>query len=277
MKLFRHHSASGIVPGLMDSDNKPRSLAAYLGEITPQTLSCLGDIASIDIGKLPLIEEPLKYLPPIHGIGQIIAAGLNYRKHAVEAGMAIPLEPILFSKAITSLSGANDDIRLPRGSVATDYEAELAVIIGRDCYEVDTKDALSHVAGYCIANDVSERDFQMKRGGGQWLKGKSCPTFTPLGPWFVTADEVPDPQALTLKLSVNGEERQNSSTQDMIFDVATLVSHTSQFMRLVPGDVLLTGTPQGVGMGFKPPRYLNKGDVLSVSIERLGVQTQRVV
>jgi 2,4-didehydro-3-deoxy-L-rhamnonate hydrolase len=277
MKLFRHQAAHGIVPGIMASDNTPRSLVPHLSDITPRTLENLSDMAKLDVHKLPLIEEPLKYLPPINGIRQIIAAGLNYRQHALESGMAIPVEPILFSKAITSVCGANDDIVMPRLSVATDYEAELAVIIGRDTYEVALQDALRYVAGYCVANDVSERDFQLKRGGGQWLKGKSSPSFTPLGPWLVTADEVPNPQSLTLSLSVNSEQRQHSSTADMIFNVAELVSHASQFMRLLPGDVLLTGTPQGVGMGFKPPRYLQRGDSVRLSISGLGEQQQRVV
>jgi 2,4-didehydro-3-deoxy-L-rhamnonate hydrolase len=277
MKLFRHHSENGVVTGLIDPDNRPRSLANYLSEITPQTLSCLSDIAGIDLKQLPLIEEPIKYLTPINGIRQVIAAGLNYRQHAQESGMPIPVEPILFSKTITSLSGANDYIVLPRQSVASDYEVELAVIIGRDTYDVALQDALQYVAGYCVANDVSEREFQLKRGGGQWLKGKSSPSFTPLGPWFVTADEVPDPQALELQLSVNGERRQHSSTADMIFGVAELVSHASQFMRLLPGDVLLTGTPQGVGMGFKPPRYLQRGDSLHLQISGLGEQFQTVI
>jgi 2,4-didehydro-3-deoxy-L-rhamnonate hydrolase len=279
MKLFRTHTSEGITPGLIDEHGKPRSLRKHIADITPDTLSAesLAKLKAIDVQSLPFIEAEFRYLPPINGTRQIIAAGLNYRQHAIESGMAIPSEPILFSKAITSLSGANDDIVLPRGSVATDYEAELAVIISRDTYDIALNEALNHVAGYCVANDVSERDFQFKRGGGQWLKGKSSPSFTPLGPWLVTADEVPDPQTLELKLTVNGELRQHSSTQDMIFSVAELIAHTSQFMRLLPGDVLLTGTPQGVGMGFKPADYLRKGDTLLVSISELGVQAQRVM
>jgi 2,4-didehydro-3-deoxy-L-rhamnonate hydrolase len=279
MKLFRAQTAQGVTPGLIDAQGKPRSLKPHIADITPDTLArhALEQLKKLDVQSLPFIEAEFRYLPPINGTRQIIAAGLNYRQHAIESGMPIPTEPILFSKAITSLSGANDDIVLPKGSVATDYEAELAVIIGRDCYDITLSEALNHVAGYCVANDVSERDFQLKRGGGQWLKGKSSPTFTPLGPWLVTADEVPDPQTLALKLTVNGELRQHSSTQDMIFSVAELIAHTSQFMRLLPGDVLLTGTPQGVGMGFKPSNYLRKGDNILVSIGELGVQTQRVM
>jgi 2,4-didehydro-3-deoxy-L-rhamnonate hydrolase len=278
MKLFRAQTSDGITPGLIDAQGKPRSLKHHIADITCDTLSSeIDKLKKIEVQSLPLIETTLRYLPPINGIRQIIAAGLNYRQHALESGMAIPTEPILFSKAITSLSGANDDIVLPRGSVATDYEAELAVIIGRDTYDINVNDALGHVAGYCVANDVSERDYQLKRGGGQWLKGKSSPNFTPLGPWLVTCDEVLNPQALEIKLSVNGEQRQHSSTADMIFGVAELIAHASQFMRLLPGDVLLTGTPQGVGMGFKPPNYLRKGDSLLMSISSLGEQRQSVL
>lgn len=274
MKLFRHQSAGKVVPGLMDAQGKARSLTGLISDITVESIQTL---KQLDVNALPLVEEPLRYLPPLNGTRQIIAAGLNYRQHAVESGMAIPSEPILFSKAISSLSGANDAILQPKGSVALDYEVELAVYIARDCFEVSRDEALSHVLGYAVANDVSERDFQIKRGGGQWIKGKGCPSFAPLGPWLVTADAVPDPQALTLSLSVNGEQRQHSSTADMIFSVAELISHTSQFMRLLAGDVLLTGTPQGVGMGFKPPRYLTKGDLLKLSITGLGEQQQRVM
>jgi 2-keto-4-pentenoate hydratase/2-oxohepta-3-ene-1,7-dioic acid hydratase in catechol pathway len=278
MKLFRALTALGITPGLIDAQGQSRSLKAHLTDITPDTLSTesLAKIEQLDAQSLPRMEGTLHYLPPINGTRQIIAAGLNYRQHALESGMAIPAEPILFSKAITSLSGANDDIVLPRDSIATDYEAELAVIIGRDTYDIALSQALQHVAGYCVANDVSERDYQLKRGGGQWLKGKSSPSFTPLGPWLVTSDEVPNPQALDIKLSVNGQLRQHCSTADMIFSVAELVAHASQFMRLLPGDVLLTGTPQGVGMGLKPPNYLRKGDSLLVSIGNLGEQRQSV-
>ncbi len=279
MKLFRALSSHGITPGLIDTQGQPRSLSAHIADITPDTLSTdsMAKLAQLDAQSLPLMEGALHYLPPINGTRQIIAAGLNYRQHALESGMAIPTEPILFSKAITSLSGANDAIVLPRDSIATDYEAELAVIIGRDTYDIALSQALKHVAGYCVANDVSERDYQLRRGGGQWLKGKSSPSFTPLGPWFVTSNEVPDPQTLDITLSVNGQLRQHSSTADMIFSVAELVAHASQFMRLLPGDVLLTGTPQGVGMGFKPPNYLRKGDSLLVSIGNLGEQRQSVV
>lgn len=281
MKLFRAQGATGVVPGVMDAQGVPRSLAGHITDITVTTLSQLESLRTLELGKLPEIKAPLHYLTPLHGIRQIIAAGLNYRQHAMEATMPIPVEPILFSKPISSLSGPNDDIVLPHAngvlSTATDYEAELAVIISRDCYQVSVDAALTFVAGYAVANDVSERDYQLKRGASQWIKGKCSPSFTPIGPWFVTADEVPDPQSLAISLQVNGEQRQSSNTRDMIFSVAELISHASQFMRLLQGDVILTGTPQGVGMGFKPPRYLRTGDRVQVKIEGLGEQQQQVV
>jgi len=202
--------------------------------------------------------------------------GLNYSDHAAEAGMATPAEPILFSKAVTCIGGPHDDVVLPPGSEKTDWEVELGVVIGSQARRVAERDALAHVAGYCVVNDVSERAYQIERGGGQWDKGKGCDTFGPLGPWLVTADEVPDPQVLSMWLDVNGERCQTGSTRTMIFGVAHLVSYISHFMTLAPGDVIATGTPPGVGMGMKPPRYLRPGDAMALGIDGLGEQRQRV-
>src|SRR5690606_11384448 len=213
---------------------------------------------------------------PVAGTRQFVAIGLNYRKHAEEAGMDIPKEPVIFTKAITSLSGPNDDIVLPDGAQEGDWEIELGFIIGTTARKVAVEQALEHVAGYCLANDVSERHWQIKRGG-QWSKGKSFDTFGPIGPWLVTTDESTDPQAPERELKVNGETRQKSNTADMIFPVAQIVSHLSQFMTLLPGDVVITGTPSGVGLGMKPQQFLKKGDVITLRIDQLGTQTQKVV
>jgi len=213
---------------------------------------------------------------PVAGSRQFVAIGLNYRKHAEEAGMEIPKEPVIFTKAITSLSGPNDDIVLPDGAKEGDWEIELGLVIGTKAQKVPVEKALDHVAGYCLANDVSERNWQAKRGG-QWSKGKSFDTFGPIGPWLVTTDEIPDPQVLEMELKVNGETRQKSTTADMIFPVAQIVSHLSQFMTLLPGDVIITGTPSGVGLGMKPQQFLKKGDVITLRMDQLGTQTQKVV
>ena len=213
---------------------------------------------------------------PIAGVRQFVAIGLNYRKHAEESGMEIPREPVVFTKAITSLCGPDDDIVLPQGSEQTDWEIELGIVIGTTARQVTEENALDYVAGYCLANDVSERDWQIRRNG-QWGKGKSFDTFGPVGPWLATRDDIPDPQTLAMELRVNGEIRQNSNTSDMIFSVRKIVSYVSRFMTLLPGDVVITGTPAGVGLGMKPPSFLKKGDVVTLRIDQLGTQTQRVI
>jgi 2-keto-4-pentenoate hydratase/2-oxohepta-3-ene-1,7-dioic acid hydratase in catechol pathway len=256
-------------------------LSALVADITPDlllpaALAALAEQVAAQGDRLPVVPEGTRLGAPIAGVRQFLGVGLNYRQHAIEAGMAIPTEPIAFSKSITALAGPDDDLPLPPGSVALDYEVELGIVIGSVTKRVTQADALNHVAGYVLANDVSERDWQLHRGG-QWLKGKCHDGFGPIGPWLVTADEVPDPQQVGLTLSVNGEVRQHSNTGDMIFGVAHIVSYLSQFMTLLPGDVIVTGTPQGVGMGFKPPKYLRPGDVVELSSPQLGQQRQRVV
>jgi 2-keto-4-pentenoate hydratase/2-oxohepta-3-ene-1,7-dioic acid hydratase in catechol pathway len=252
-------------------------LSSVVDDVTPEALapgSLTLIAAAIAAGGLPVLSADDRVGPPLAGIGKIVCVGLNYREHAAEAGLPIPDEPILFMKAPDTVVGPHDDVRVPRASVKTDYEVELAIVIGRTARYLDPSDnPLDYVAGYAVSNDVSEREFQMERGG-QWDKGKNCETFNPFGPWLVTADEVGDPQALTLGSRVNGEVRQNSTTADMIFPVAELVRYISQFMTLYPGDVINTGTPQGVGAGFTPPKFVHAGDVVEVFIERLGAQRQ---
>jgi len=284
MKLMRVGPVGGERPaalvGSTDGSTVLVDLSAVVDDITPETIAApvLAHIAEqIATGRLPRMSNEHRIGAPIARIGKIVCVGLNYREHAVEAGLPIPREPILFMKAPDTVVGPDDELRVPRGSVKTDYEVELAVVIGRTARYLDQDDdPLAYVAGYAISNDVSEREFQLERGG-QWDKGKNCETFNPLGPWIVTTKEVGDPQALTLGLSVNGEVRQNSSTSDMIFPVAALVRYISQFMTLYPGDVINTGTPQGVGAGFDPPRFVRAGDVVDVRIGRLGAQRQRVI
>jgi 2-keto-4-pentenoate hydratase/2-oxohepta-3-ene-1,7-dioic acid hydratase in catechol pathway len=277
MKLLRYGPVGQELPGMLDAQGRLRALSPAIGDISPQLLSPQGlaVLAAIDPQKLPLVEGAPRLGTPVAGIGQIHAVGLNYRNHALESGMPIPEEPILFNKTISSLSGPDDDIVIPTGSQSVDWEAELGVVIGTAAWQVSETEALNHVAGYLTVNDVSERDYQIRRGG-QWVKGKSLPGFCPLGPWLVTRDEVADPQALSLRLEVNGEVMQDGDTSDMIFGVASLVSYMSGFFRLMPGDVLITGTPSGVGMGRKPPKYLAPGDIVTVEVSGLGRQTQKV-
>ncbi|WP_186398874.1 fumarylacetoacetate hydrolase family protein [Stappia sp. P2PMeth1] len=278
MKLVRYGPAGAERPGLVDAQGRIRDLSAHVEDIAGATLSDegLARIAALDPATLPLVEEGARIGPCVGGVGKFVCIGLNYSDHAAESGLDVPPEPIVFMKATSAICGPDDGIELPRGSVATDWEVELAVVIGRHAKYVSEAEALSHVAGYCVANDVSERDFQIKRAG-QWTKGKSADTFGPLGPWLVTRDEVADPQALSLWLDLNGTRMQTGSTATMIFGVAKVISYLSQMMSLHPGDVISTGTPPGVGMGIKPsPVYLKAGDRLALGIDGLGTQTQLV-
>lgn len=277
MKLLRYGPLGQEKPGLLDARGCIRDLSAHLPDLTPEALSdeSLARLAALDPASLPAVKGEPRLGVPVAGIRQCVAIGLNYRQHAAEAGMQLPAEPVVFFKSITSLSGPNDAIVLPPGSEMTDWEIELAVVVGRTARAVAPEDALGYVAGYTIANDVSERHWQLHRGG-QWSKGKSFDTFCPLGPWLVTRDEVPEPQQLVMRLSVNGQVRQECGTGDMLFGVAALVSYCSSFMTLLPGDVILTGTPHGVGLAMKPPQFLRAGDRVELQIERLGRQVQPV-
>lgn len=279
MKLLRHGPVGHEKPGMLDAQGQARDLSLLIPDFTPEWLSPekLAALAAIDPGRMPLVPAGARLGVPVAGIRQFVCIGLNYRQHAQEAGMDIPEYPVVFNKAITSLAGPNDDVVLPEGSTACDWEIELGFVIGTPARRVSRQQALSHVAGYCLANDISERDWQIKRGG-QWGKGKSFDGFGPLGPWLVTADELPDPQDIPLELSVNGVVRQRSSTRDMIFSVAEVIAHLSEFMTLLPGDVVITGTPQGVGLGMKPtPVFLRRGDVMTLSAGPLGTQRQHVL
>lgn len=274
MKLMRVGEPGAEKPAILDKNGHVRDLSAHVADIGGQHISPegLAAIAAIDLETLPVIEGG-RIGPCVSGTGKFICIGLNYSDHAAESGMAVPPEPVIFMKATSAICGPNDTVLIPRGSEKTDWEVELAVVIGKTAKYVSKADALDYVAGYCVSHDVSERAFQTERAG-QWTKGKSCDTFGPIGPWLVTKDEVADPQALSMWLSVNGEQMQNGTSQTMVYDVAHLVSYLSQFMSLHPGDVISTGTPPGVGMGMKPPRYLNPGDVVELGIEGLGNQRQ---
>lgn len=272
MRLARHGAAGAERPLISGADGAWRDLRPVIEDLTPATLPAV--LGGIDIGALPVVEAPGRFGPPLSGIGKIVCIGLNYRAHAAETGAAVPEEPIVFLKTPDTVVGPDDRVLIPRASVKTDYEVELAVVIGREArYLPDDDAAAACVAGYAISNDVSEREFQLERGG-QWDKGKNCETFNPLGPWLLTADEVPDPQALGLRLSVNGEPRQDSNTSDMIFGVHRIIRYLSHFMVLRPGDVINTGTPSGVAMGLPGMPYLREGDVVDVEIDGLGRQRQ---
>ncbi len=275
MKLIRWGAAGAEKPGLVDNAGVLRDLSGKIADITPDLLSdeALGRLASLDSASLPKVPEGSRLGVPLSFVPKIVCVGLNYADHAAETGAAIPKEPVLFMKAITSLTGPNDAVVIPRGSQKTDWEVELGVVIGKRTSYVNESEALSHVAGYCVVNDVSEREYQNERGG-QWDKGKGCDTFAPVGPWLVTRDEIADPQNLKLWLEVNGKRVQNGSTATMIFGVKKLVSYISHFMSLMPGDIISTGTPPGVGLGMKPPLYLKAGDVMRLSVEGLGEQNQ---
>lgn len=278
MKLLRHGPLGAERPGLLHNDGTIRDLTGLVPDIGGAVISDVGlDILrGIDASILPIVPADTRLGACVAGTGKFVCIGLNYADHAAESGLSVPPEPVIFMKATSAICGPNDPIILPRGSEKTDWEVELGVIIGTRAKYVSEADALSHVAGYCVANDVSERAFQAERAG-QWTKGKSCDNFGQIGPWLVTRDEVPDPQNLKMWLTVNGQTMQNGSTRTMVYSVAFVISYLSQFMTLMPGDIISTGTPPGVGMGMKPPRYLREGEVVELGIEGLGRQRQEVI
>lgn len=278
MKLLRYGPRNVEKPGLLHADGTIRDLSGIIPDLAGDALSPAGlaKIAARDPDTLPVVQGQPRLGTPVAGIGKVIGIGLNYADHAAESGMAVPPEPIIFMKATSAICGPNDPILIPRGSEKTDWEVELAIIIGTPAKYVALEDAMDHVAGYAVMNDVSERGFQTERSG-QWTKGKSCDNFGQIGPWLVTKDAIADPQALPMWLDVNGTRMQTGSTATMVYNVPFLVHYLSQFMSLHPGDVITTGTPPGVGMGMKPPRYLKPGDVVELGIEGLGAQRQDVV
>ena len=278
MKLVRYGNPGKEKPGLIDSEGKLRDLSAVVKDFEGAQLgdAALAKLRKLKTDKLPLVRGKPRFGSPIANVGKFIAIGLNYADHAAESGMPIPKEPVVFTKAISCIQGPNDPVMLPKNSVKSDWEVELGVVIGTRARCVSQKDALNFVAGYCVINDVSEREWQMEHGL-TWDKGKGFDTFGPLGPWLVTRDEVPNPQKLAMWLDLNGKRVQNGNTKTMIFNVAKLVSYVSQLNTLMPGDVITTGTPPGVGMGMKPPVFLKKGDVMTLGIEGLGEQRQEVV
>ena len=278
MKLMRIGPKGHERPAILDSEGRVRDLSGVVRDITAAMLTPdgLAPLRAIDPSSLPEIANPGRVAPPWSGMGKFVCVGLNYADHAAESGLAVPAEPVLFTKHTSTVIGANDPVVLPKGSVKTDWEVELGVVIGRKARYVSEDDALQHVAGYCVVNDISEREYQIERGG-TWDKGKGCDTFGPVGPWLVTADEVADPQQLAMWLEVNGRRFQNGSTRTMVFGVKQLVSYISRFMTLYPGDLITTGTPPGVGMGCKPtPVFLKPSDTMRLGIEGLGVQNQTV-
>lgn len=279
MKLCRIGDAGQERPALVDADGHIRDLSGHVADLDGAAIGPdgLARLAAIDPASLPLIEGPVRYGPPVAGTRQFVAIGLNYADHAAESNLPIPAEPVVFNKWVSCIQGPNDPVTIPVGSRKTDWEVELGVIIGTTAHNVSEAEALAHVAGYCVVDDVSEREWQTERGA-TWDKGKGFPTFGPVGPWLVTADEVGDPQALSMWLDVNGERKQDGSTKTMIFTVAQIVAYVSQFMTLLPGDIITTGTPPGVGLGQKPePWYLKAGDVVTLGIEKLGEQRQLFV
>ncbi|VVE71189.1 2-hydroxyhepta-2,4-diene-1,7-dioate isomerase [Pandoraea captiosa] len=277
MKLLRYGPKGQEKPGLLDADGKVRDLSTVLADITPQTLSPQGLAAlrALDVDSLPVVSSPGRFGVPFSGLGKFLAVGLNYSDHAAEAGLPVPSEPVLFTKWDNCLTGPNDPVVLPKDAVKGDWEVELGFVIGTTARYVPLERALDYVAGYCVVNDVSEREYQIERGG-TWDKGKGFDTFGPVGPWLVTTDEIRDPQQLGLWLDVNGVRRQTGNTSTMIFSVAYLVHYLSQFTTLKPGDLVTTGTPPGVGLGQKPPVFLKPGDVMHLGIDGLGEQTQKV-
>lgn len=278
MKLVRYGAVGQEKPGLIDRSGRIRDLSAQVKDIAGETLSDAGlaKLAALDPASLPLVDGNPRLGTPVGSFTKFVAIGLNYADHAAEAGMALPSEPIVFIKANTSLCGPNDNVEKPRGSTKLDWEVELAIIIGTKAKYISEADAIKHVAGYAVCNDVSERFFQIERGG-QWTKGKSHDTFGPLGPWIVTTDEITDPHKLGMWLDVNGKRCQTGSTATMIFNVPKIISYVSEIMTLYPGDIITTGTPPGVGMGMKPQKFLNVGDVVTLGIDGLGAQRQEIV
>lgn len=278
MKLLRFGNPGREKPGALDSEGKIRDLSNVVDDIADTALlpESLHSLRRIDLHTLPLVDGSPRLGPCVGSVGKFLCIGLNYSDHAAESGMAVPAEPVLFMKATSSICGPNDNVILPRGSLKTDWEVELGIVVGKEAKYVREEDALAHVAGYCVVNDISERAFQLE-GTGQWVKGKSADTFGPIGPWLVTADEIPDPQNLHLWLEVDGHRYQNGSTATMVFGVAHLVSYLSRYMSLQPGDIISTGTPPGVGLGQKPPVYLRAGNVITLGVEGLGQQRQVVV
>jgi 2,4-didehydro-3-deoxy-L-rhamnonate hydrolase len=278
MKLVRYGNPGKEKPGLIDAQGKLRDLSAVVKDFDGANLSdkVLAKIAKLKTDKLPAVKGSPRMGAPVANVGKYVAIGLNYSDHAAETGMPIPKEPIVFMKATSCIQGPNDPVMLPKGSVKMDWEVELGIVIGTQARYVSQKDALKFVAGYCLCNDVSEREYQIERGP-QWDKGKGCDTFGPIGPWLVTTDEIANPQKLAMWLDVNGKRMQTGSTKTMIFGAAKIVSYVSEFMTLNPGDVICTGTPPGVAMGMKPPAFLKKGDVMTLSIEGLGEQKQVVI
>lgn len=278
MKLLRYGPVGKEKPGLLDDSGVLRDLSAIVPDINPEVLSDAGlaRLRKLDPATLPRVKGTPRMGCPVAGIGKFIAIGLNYSDHAAETGSPLPKEPIVFMKAISCIQGPNDPVMLPKGSQKTDWEVELGVVIGTRARYVTQKEALSHVAGYCLVNDISEREYQLERGP-QWDKGKGCDTFGPIGPWLVTRDDIANPQKLNAWLDLNGQRRQTGNTKTMIFGVAKIVSYVSQFMTLMPGDVITTGTPPGVGLGMTPPMYLKKGDFMVLGIDGLGEQRQTVV
>lgn len=279
MKLVRYGLAGRELPGVIDADGNIRDLSKHVGDISRVTLSpeSLSRLADLDIDSLPVVEGEQRFGPCVGGVSKVVAVGLNYADHAKESGLAIPENPIIFSKATTSIIGPDDNVMMPKGSVKVDWEIELGIVIGTRAQYVSQEDALDYVAGYCIVNDVSERELQIELSGGQWDKGKGCDTFCPMGPWMVTKDEISDPQDLNMSLTVNGDSRQKGNTNTMIFGVKQLISDISSWMTLEPGDVIITGTPPGVAMGMKPQAWLKPGDEIHLSIQGLGEQSQKVV
>ncbi len=278
MKLLRHGPAGAEKPGILDDDGTIRDLSGIVDDISGAVLSDegLSSLRALDLATLPTVGADTRIGACVGQVGKFICIGLNYADHAAESGMELPAEPVIFFKATSAIVGPNDTVEIPRGSLKTDWEVELGVVIGTEAKYVSEAEAMNHVAGYCVVNDLSERDFQLHRSG-QWVKGKSADTFGPIGPWLVTRDEVSDPQKLPMYLEVNGHRYQDGSTETMHFGVATVVSHLSQFMSLQPGDVISTGTPPGVGMGQTPQTYLKPGDTMELGIEGLGVQRQAVI
>lgn len=278
MKLLRHGPPGREKPGVLDKNGRIRSLEGEIADVAGEALhpGTIARLRLLELERLPLVEGPVRLGPCVAGTGKFVCIGLNYADHAAETGTHVPPEPVIFMKATSAISGPDDDVEIPRGSKKTDWEVELGVVIGVRARRVEVGDALAHVAGYCVVNDLSEREYQLEHHG-QWSKGKGCDTFGPIGPWLVTPDEVPDPQDLHLWLEVDGKRYQDGHTKTMAFGVAFLVSYLSRFMSLLPGDVISTGTPPGVGLGQKPPVFLKPGQTIRLGIDGLGVQTQRTV